>query len=58
VQACYLDVGGIVGEEEDRPVEDVVWVEDLGARKAVPPGLAVAVYDAGTVDFDVPWRCQ
>jgi hypothetical protein len=58
VQACYLDVGGIVSEEEDGPVEDIVWVEDFGAREAVPPGLTVAVDYAGTVDFDVPWRCQ
>lgn len=54
MQAVDLNVGRIVGEEEDRTVILVVGVQDLGPREAVPPGLAIAVENARAVDLDVP----
>jgi hypothetical protein len=54
VQAVDLNVGRVVGEEEDRAVVLVVGVQDLSPREAVPPGLAVAVEDTRAVDLDVP----
>jgi hypothetical protein len=58
VQPVHLDVGGVVREEEDGAVVLVVGVEDLSAREAIPPGLAVAIDDARAVDLDVPTVCQ
>ena len=49
-----FDVGSVVGEEEDWAVVFVVWVENFGAGEAIPPCLAIAVDDAGTVYLDIP----
>ena len=46
MQPVDLDIGGVVGEEQDRAVVLVVGVEDFSPREAIPPGLAVAVEDA------------
>jgi hypothetical protein len=48
-----LDIGGIVGEEQNWAVVLVVWVQDLGAREAVPPCLTVAVDETFAVDLDI-----
>ena len=48
-----LDIGGIVGEEQNWAVVLVVWVQDLGAGEAVPPCLTVAVYKTFAVDLDI-----
>lgn len=57
MQTGDLDIGRVVGQEEDRTVELVVRVQDFSARKAIPPCLTVAINDACTgigVDFDIP----
>lgn len=48
-----LDIGGIVGEEQNWAVVLVVWVQDLGTGEAVPPCLTVAVDETFAVDFDI-----
>lgn len=47
-------IGRVVGKEEDWSIIFVVWIENLGSRKAIPPGLTVSVQNSGTVNLDVP----
>lgn len=53
MQSLDFDVRRVVSEEEDRPVELVVRVENFCARKAIPPGLSIAVDHPFAVDLDV-----
>jgi hypothetical protein len=45
MKARYLDVGGVVGQEENWPKELVLRVEDLGTGETVPPGLSITIND-------------
>lgn len=53
MQASDLDVGGVVGQEENGTVERVTWIQYLCSCKAVPPCLTIPIDDPGTVDLDV-----
>jgi hypothetical protein len=53
MKACDLDVGSIVGEEEDRTIVFIVRIKDLCAREAIPPGLSVAVENTGAIYLNV-----
>jgi hypothetical protein len=43
----------VISQKENGPVEFVLWIQNLSARKAVPPRLAIAVDHTLAVDFDV-----
>lgn len=49
-----LDVGSVIGEEEDWAVVFVFRVKNFSAREAIPPRLTVAIDDARTVNLDIP----
>jgi hypothetical protein len=60
MQARDFHIGCVVCEEENRAVEFVVWIQDFGAREAIPPGLAVAIDNASPrvgIDLDIPSMC-
>lgn len=46
MQSRDLDVGRIVSQEQDRSIVLIIWIEDLRARKAVPPSLTISIDDA------------
>lgn len=48
-----LNVGGIVGQEENWTIELVLRIKDLCSREAVPPSLTIAVDDTRTIDLDI-----
>lgn len=57
MQTSDLDIGGVVGQEQNGPVVVVIGIENLVAREAVPPCLTVTIDDAGAVYLDVPGKC-
>jgi hypothetical protein len=54
VEARNLNVCSVVCQKQNRTKVFVVRVKDLSTRKAIPPGLSVAVDHSRAIDLDVP----